>query len=76
VGDAKAVAAGLQLDLDATREDLARRDQLDAGRAVDPAVVAAGSLVVDSSNLDLQQTVDILLSIYREIEATTPVEAP
>lgn len=73
--DPAALAAGTAASLEATKADLARRDTIDASRAEDPAGIAPGSRVVDSSDLDLAGTIDVLLSMYREVFPNEPEEA-
>ncbi|MYV99571.1 (d)CMP kinase [Streptomyces sp. SID3343] len=50
----------------ATRADLARRDALDSGRAVAPAGMAEGSILVDTTELDREQVVEHLLALVTE----------
>lgn len=72
-GDPSAIAAGdAQPDLEATRVDLRRRDRLDESRADTPAGVADGAIVVDSSDLDLEGVVELLMSLYRQIFLSAP----
>jgi CMP/dCMP kinase len=52
--------------VEATRADLARRDALDSGRAVAPAGMAEGAILVDTTELDRDQVVDHLLALVAE----------
>ncbi|MET7302227.1 (d)CMP kinase [Embleya sp. NPDC005575] len=52
--------------VEATRADLARRDALDSGRAVAPAAMAEGAILVDTTELDREQVVDHLLALVAE----------
>lgn len=47
---------------DAVAADLARRDQLDSGRAVSPLVVADDALVIDTTGRDVDEIVEEVLS--------------
>jgi cytidylate kinase len=47
---------------DAVAADLARRDQLDSGRAVSPLVVANDALVIDTTGRDVDEIVEEVLS--------------
>jgi cytidylate kinase len=49
------------LDYETVAADLARRDALDQGREVDPLTRAEGAVVVDTSDLDVDQIVDAIL---------------
>jgi cytidylate kinase len=52
--------------VEATQADLARRDALDSGRAVAPAGMAEGSILVDTTELDREQVVAHLLALVTE----------
>lgn len=49
------------LDYDTVAADLARRDALDSGRTADPLVRADGAIEVDTSDLTIDQVVDLLI---------------
>jgi len=49
------------LDYEAVAADLARRDAIDQGRAASPLAQAQGALVVDTSDLSVDEIVDSLL---------------
>src|SRR5690606_35079863 len=49
------------LDYETVAADLARRDALDQGRDVDPLTQAQGAVVIDTSDLDVEQIVDAIL---------------
>jgi cytidylate kinase len=53
------------LDYETVAADLARRDALDQGREVDPLTRAEGAVVVDTSDLDVDQIVDAILDHLR-----------
>lgn len=48
------------LDYETVAADLARRDALDQGREADPLTQAQGAVVVDTSDLDVEQIVDAI----------------
>jgi cytidylate kinase len=52
-------------DLAATAEDLARRDRLDSTRTVDPFAQAEDAMVLDSTELGVDEVVDRLLASLR-----------
>ncbi|MGW1997019.1 (d)CMP kinase [Embleya sp. NPDC001921] len=52
--------------VEATRADLARRDALDSGRAVAPAGMAEGAILVDTTELGREEVVDHLLALVAE----------
>jgi len=45
--------------------DLEERDARDSARAVAPLKPAEGALVLDSTNLSIEQTVEAVLEAYR-----------
>ncbi len=55
--------------LDAHSAALAHRDRTDAGRADSPLVVPEGALVVDSSDLEVDEVVDVVLVAFGERRA-------
>jgi cytidylate kinase len=52
--------------LDATAADLARRDHLDSTRAADPLAQAPDAVVLDSTDLDIDEVVARLVGMLRE----------
>lgn len=56
----------------AVAADLARRDALDAGRAVSPLSVADGAVVLDSSRLSADDVVERVLDLVRAAGLTPP----
>ncbi len=42
-------------------EEIARRDEIDSGRKVDPLKVAPGSMVIDTTALNIHEVVDVLI---------------
>ena len=49
------------LSYETVAADLARRDALDQGRKADPLKVADGAVIIDTSDLDVAQIVDVIL---------------
>ena len=49
------------LSYETVAADLARRDALDQGRVADPLKVAEGALIIDTSDLGVEQIVDVIL---------------
>jgi CMP/dCMP kinase len=56
-------------DIDATAADLARRDRLDSTRAVDPLARASDAVVLDSTELGIDEVVARLVDLLRERRA-------
>jgi cytidylate kinase len=59
---------GFSVTLPSLLQDLRERDRRDASRAVAPLVPAEDAIVVDSTILDIDQTVDRVLEVWRERE--------
>jgi cytidylate kinase len=53
------------LDYETVAADLARRDALDQGRDADPLSAATDAVVVDTSDLDVDEIVDAILEHLR-----------
>jgi cytidylate kinase len=53
-------------DLDATAVDLARRDRLDSTRTTDPLAQAPDAVVLDSTELGVDEVVTRLVQLVRE----------
>jgi len=65
----RAAEAG-SADVAATQESLLHRDRIDSGRAVAPLTRADGAVHIDTTDLTLDEVVDLLVGL-----ATTPAEA-
>jgi len=61
-------------DVDATRESLLARDQIDSGRAVSPLVLAEGAVHVDTTDLTLDQAIETIVAMATS--ARSEVGAP
>lgn len=53
----------------ATAADLRRRDRLDSGRTVSPLVAADDAVVLDTTELSLEQAIDAVLDLARRADA-------
>ena len=53
-------AEGREVDLEGVRSDLAERDRRDSTRAASPLVIPEGAIVVDTSDLTIDEVVDTL----------------
>ena len=53
---------GLDVNLDSLTREIEERDRRDRERAEAPLIVADGALLVDSSNMDIQQVIDHVLN--------------
>ncbi|MDZ7822088.1 MAG: (d)CMP kinase [Candidatus Marinimicrobia bacterium] len=54
------------LSLEEVKDDLQRRDEYDASREHSPLKCAADAIVIDTTNMTLQQQTDKILSLIRE----------
>jgi cytidylate kinase len=53
-------------DLGATQESLLARDRIDSGRAVAPLTMADGAIHIDSTDLSLDEVVDLVVGLVME----------
>ena len=60
------VDEGPALTFEATLEDVRRRDAQDTGRAAAPLKQADGSVLIDSSEMSIEQTVQTMADLVRE----------
>lgn len=56
----------LNLDLDSIKKDLIRRDKIDSTRKVSPLVRSADAQVIDTTDLDIEEVVQAVLSLVAE----------
>lgn len=56
-------ARGIAVQLEAVRDDLARRDERDRSRADSPLRAAEGAIVVDTSGMELEEQVKAVLDL-------------
>ncbi len=59
---------GQQTTLEQVLADMARRDSMDAGRAVAPLRCAPDAVLLDTSNLTLEESIDAALRIIRKAQ--------
>ena len=59
-------AKGEQVDYETILAQTIERDSNDSSRAVAPALPAADAIIIDNSELDVQQTVDLIYGIVME----------
>lgn len=62
---------GLALDLDRVREEVARRDRQDMGRAIAPLVRPADAVVVDTTGLDEAEVLERLMDAVERARCST-----
>ena len=62
---------GVRLDLSAVREEVARRDRQDMGRAIAPLVRPADAVVVDTTGLDEDTVVERLVEAVERARCST-----
>ncbi len=62
-------------DIDAVRQDLARRDLHDSGRSLSPLAQAADAVVLDSTGVALPEVVAAVLAVVLERTGVKPVSA-
>jgi len=60
------VEKGYDIDLADLEQEIARRDQMDRERAVSPLVQAADAILIDTTNLSIEQAVDRIMAICKE----------
>lgn len=58
-------AVARDVNVDETRDALARRDALDSGRAVSPLTVAEGAAVIDTTDCEVDEVVGEIVARYR-----------
>ena len=58
--------AGVSCDLDTIEKDIISRDQEDMNREISPLVQAKDAILLDTSNMSIQQVVEKLYTIYEE----------
>ena len=63
------LARGIDHPHERVAEDVRRRDHLDSTRAVSPLRVADGAVVVDSSEMDVEQVADLVVRLAEDVRA-------
>ena len=56
-------------DVEATRESLLARDQIDSGRAVSPLVLADGAVHVDTTDLTLDEAIETIVAMVESVRS-------
>jgi cytidylate kinase len=65
------LAGGSEVGLESTASSLAARDERDSQRQVAPLARAADAVEIDSSGLELEQVIDVMLRVVRDAAART-----
>lgn len=60
---------GEETDLDTIRDGLQQRDKVDSGRDVAPLLRAPDAILLDTSNLTFEETIDAVLAIIHNYQA-------
>ncbi len=68
----QAKAQGIAADFETVLADLRRRDKYDSSRAVAPLKAAPDAIVLDTTNLSIQQVVDEALQVIRKESGAGP----
>lgn len=61
------ISMELSANIDRLRADISERDERDQNRAESPLIPATDAIIVDSSSLDLEQVVDLVMSHIVEV---------
>ncbi len=56
-------------DVDATRESLLSRDQIDSGRTVSPLVMAEGAVHIDTTAYSLDEVIDLVVALVGAVRS-------
>jgi cytidylate kinase len=56
-------------DVEATRESLLARDEIDSGRAVSPLVLAEGAVHVDTTHLTLDEAIEAIVAMVTTVRS-------
>jgi cytidylate kinase len=59
------IAKGISVTLDGLLRDIRERDERDTGRAAAPLVAASDAVLLDTTNLTIEQAVERVLALYR-----------
>lgn len=60
------VQKGIDCDIDDIKEDIKKRDYEDMHREISPLKQADDALLIDTSDMDIRQVTDRIISIYKE----------
>ena len=61
------IGMGLSANIDRLRSDISARDERDKNRTESPLIPAVDAIIIDSSLLDLEQVVDLVMSHINEV---------
>ena len=65
-------AAGKEVEFSAVLADVQRRDNLDSTRSLNPLQPAPDAIIIDTSEMGLEQTVDVLVHLVHESAERSP----
>lgn len=65
---------GTDLPIEQVKENLSRRDQIDSSRDVSPLIQAPDAIVVDTSNVTVQEQVEIILDYVKKVAKQKNIE--
>lgn len=57
---------GIDEDLESIKKDIERRDKIDSERETDPLTIAEDAMVIDSTNLNLDEVADYIIGLVSE----------
>jgi cytidylate kinase len=57
---------GIPSDLTAIEEDIIKRDQQDMNREISPLCQAEDAVLLDSSDLTIDEVIDTIISLFKE----------
>ena len=55
-------------DVEATRESLLARDEIDSGRAVSPLVLAEGAVHIDTTEMTLDEAIEAIVAMVQDVQ--------
>jgi CMP/dCMP kinase len=64
---------GMDANIATLLQDIRERDARDSNRSIAPLQLSAGTHLLDTTSLDINQAVDRVLSLYAEISAKGPI---
>jgi len=64
---------GMSANIATLLQDIRERDARDSNRSIAPLQLSAGTHLLDTTSLDINQAVDRVLSLYAEISAKGPI---
>ncbi len=70
------IAKGISITMDSLLRDIRERDARDAGRAAAPLKPAADAVLLDTTDLTIDEAIARVLALYRAARGGTNVEDP